>query len=87
MWRHPWPSPAPAPDVPFAAVVDAALKPLVVGADAARIAISGVFELDNAQGLAQALEQQGLVSTRREGGRIFVSRASADAPDDCRSAA
>lgn len=64
-----------------------AATPLVVSADAARIAISGVFELDNAQGLAQALEQQGLVSTRREGGRIFVSRASADAPDDCRSAA
>lgn len=58
---------------------------LVVGGDAANIAISGVFDLDNADGLAEALENQGLATVRRDGSHIFLSRAGATAPISCRT--
>ncbi|HUD94840.1 FecR family protein [Sphingobium sp.] len=50
---------------------------------AARISISGVFAIDNADGLAEALEQQGLVHVARSADRIVLTRGD-DAPvADC----
>lgn len=47
---------------------------LVVGRDVANIAISGVFELDNGEGLAEALEQQELATVRHDGSRILLTK-------------
>jgi transmembrane sensor len=58
---------------------------LLVGPDAARIAISGVFDLNNAEGLAHALEQQGLATVRHQNGKIILSRIPAAGSTDCRS--
>lgn len=60
---------------------------LVVDGDAANIAISGVFDLDNGEGLAEALEHQGLTHMRHDGSRIFLSRADGAAPAACRTRA
>ncbi|MEC3909405.1 FecR domain-containing protein [Sphingobium sp. CR2-8] len=46
---------------------------LVISPQAARIAISGVFDIDNADGLAEALEQQGLVHVSRSADRIRLT--------------
>jgi transmembrane sensor len=47
---------------------------LVVTPTAGALAISGVFAIDNADGLAEALEQQGLVRVDRRADRIVLSR-------------
>lgn len=58
---------------------------LIVAKDAENIAISGVFDLDNGAGLAEALEQQSLTTVRRDGSRIMLSRTGS-APAACRPA-
>ncbi|MFD2431399.1 hypothetical protein ACFSUK_31700 [Sphingobium scionense] len=56
---------------------------LEVKEDAAHIAISGVFDIDNADGLAEALEQQGLVHVARSADRIVLTRGDQIIPGDC----
>jgi transmembrane sensor len=56
---------------------------LEVRDDAARIAISGVFDIDNADGLAEALEQQGLVHVSRSADRIILTHGDQIMPGDC----
>ncbi|MCI4592145.1 FecR domain-containing protein [Sphingobium sp. BYY-5] len=56
---------------------------LMVTDMAARIVISGVFEIDNADGLAEALEQQGLVHVDRSADRIILTPGANAAEADC----
>ncbi|MPT48969.1 MAG: iron dicitrate transport regulator FecR [Sphingobium sp.] len=57
---------------------------LSVDNNAANIAISGVFDLDNAEGLATALQQQGLVKLNySNSGKITLTRDQAGIPAHC----
>jgi transmembrane sensor len=42
-----------------------------------------VFDIDNADGLAEALEQQGLVHVARNADRIVLTRGDQIIPGDC----
>lgn len=56
---------------------------LEVKSDAAEISISGVFDIDNADGLAEALEQQGLVHVARSADRIILTHGNGIMPGEC----
>lgn len=59
--------------------------PLIVSGEAATIAVSGVFEADNAEGFADALRQQGLVRVARGRNGLTLSPGSIGATARCRT--